>query len=205
VSDKAEVYNVRDIEIISMKNALILHGTDFGKEQKQRFNNWFPWLKTELELLDYEVWVPELPQAWEPDLERYWQFLKKFDFNEETIVVGHSSGGAMVFGLLHKLTQEKKIKLGISVAGFYYDDGWNCEGLFSEEYDWKKIKQQAEKILLLWSPDDKYIKKEQTNYLAEKLNVVPLVYENMGHFSLGSHKRFNQFPELLELIKKEVL
>jgi len=34
-----------------MKNALILHGTDFEKEQKQRYNNWFPWLKKELEKL----------------------------------------------------------------------------------------------------------------------------------------------------------
>jgi len=83
-----------------MKNALILHGTDFRKEQKQKLNNWFPWLKAELEKLGFEVWVPELPEAWQPNLKRYWNFLKGFNFNEETVIIGHSSGAAMVFGLL---------------------------------------------------------------------------------------------------------
>jgi len=45
------------------KNAIILHGTDFDKKQKQRLNNWFPWLKKELEKIGYKVWLPELPEA----------------------------------------------------------------------------------------------------------------------------------------------
>lgn len=188
-----------------MKNAFILHGTDFGRKQKQRFNNWFPWLKKELEKLGYKVWLPELPQAWHPDLKRYWHFLKGFDFNEETVIVGHSSGGSMVFGLLHKLPKDKKVKLGISVAGFYKDEGWGCEGLFSEPYNWRKIKKQAEKICLIWSPNDPYISKEQTDYLAEKLQVKPTVFPDKKHFNLESSPEFKQFPELLEIIKKESL
>jgi predicted alpha/beta hydrolase family esterase len=145
-----------------MKNALILHGTDFHDTKNQRNNNWFPWLKRELESLGYQVWLPELPQARHPDLKRYWDFVKDFDFNGETILVGHSSGGAAVFGLLHKLPEDKKVKLTISVAGFYRDEGWGCEGLFSENYNWEKIKKQAKKIVLVWSLDDPYISKEQT-------------------------------------------
>jgi len=61
-----------------MKNALILHGTDFSKDQNQRLNNWFPWLQKKLEELGYDVWLPELPEAWHPDLKRYWNFLKGF-------------------------------------------------------------------------------------------------------------------------------
>lgn len=38
-----------------MKNALILHGTDFDKEQKQKKNNWFPWLKKELGKVGYKM------------------------------------------------------------------------------------------------------------------------------------------------------
>lgn len=184
-----------------MKNALILHGTDFDKTQRQRFNNWFPWLKTQLEKLNYMVWVPELPEAWHPDLKRYWNFLKGFNFNNETILIGHSSGGSMVFGLLHKLALEKKIKLAISVAGFYKDQGWNCEGLFSEKYDWDKIKTQAEKICLIWSPDDPYVSKEQTDYLSEKLEVKPTIFLKKQHFSVEDNKSFTQFPELLTIIK----
>ncbi|MCA9302099.1 alpha/beta hydrolase [Candidatus Nomurabacteria bacterium] len=184
-----------------MKNALILHGTDFGKEQKQRFNNWFPWLKTELERKGYEVFLPELPGAWHPDLERYWDFLKDFEFNEETVIIGHSSGGAMVFGILQKLPKETKISKAISVAGFYKDEGWDCEGLFSEDYDWEKIKKQASKIVLFWSSDDPYISKEQTDYLSEKIGVHPTIIEGQKHFSIGTAgEKYRKFPELLELL-----
>lgn len=189
-----------------MKNALILHGTDFDRDGKQRFNNWFPWLKAELENLGYKVWLHELPEAWHPDLKRYWEFLKGFDFNEESVIVGHSSGGAMVFGILHKLPQEKKIKLAVSVAGFYKDEGWGCEGLFAEEYNWEKIKKQAKEIALFWSPDDPYIKRKQTDYLSGKLRVKPIVLENQKHFSVGTiGEKYKKFPELLTLIKSTVL
>ena len=187
-----------------MKNAVILHGTDFGKKQKQRFNNWFPWLKKELEKLDYKVWVPELPEAWHPDLKRYWNFLKCFDFNKETIIIGHSSGASMVFGILHKLPKNKKIKLAISVSGFYKDEDWGCKGLFSEKYDWNKIKKQSEKIYLIWSLNDPYISKEQTDYLAKHSGVKPTIFKNKKHFNLEASPEFKQFPELLEIIKKEI-
>ena len=184
-----------------MKNALILHGTDFDKDQKQHLNNWFPWLKEELEKIGYKVWVPELPEAWHPDLERYWNFLKDFNFNEETIIIGHSSVGAMVFGLLHKLPLEKKIKTAFSVAGFYHDEGWNCEGLFSENYDWEKIKNQAKKIFVIASDNDPYIKMEQTEYLAKQTGVTPIIFSGSFHFILGSGEKFRQFLELFEIIK----
>lgn len=186
-----------------MKNALILHGTDFDKELNQRNNNWFPWLKGELEKIGYEAWVPELPEAWHPDIERYWNFLKDFNFNKETLLIGHSSGAATVFGLLHKLPSEKKINLAISVAGFYYDEGWDYEGLFSKPWDWEKIRNQANKIYVIASDNDPYIKMEQTNYLAAHAGVEPTMFSGAFHFSLGSGERFKQFPELLEIIKGE--
>jgi len=187
-----------------MKNVLILHGTDFSKDQKQRSGNWFPWLKKELEVLGYDVWLPELPEAWHPDLNRYWNFLNKFNFNKETIIIGHSSGGSMVFGLLHKLPPEKRVKLAISISGFYKDEGWNCEGLFSENYDWEKIKKQSDKFYVLWSPNDPYISKNQTKYLTNHLGIEPTVFRNRKHFNLEAGEENKRFPELLEMIKNDI-
>jgi uncharacterized protein len=184
-----------------MKNALILHGTDFSNDKNQRHGNWFPWLKTELEKAGYQVWLPELPNAKQPDLKIYWNFLKDFEFNEETVIIGHSSGGAMVFGILHKLDYKIKINKAISVAGFYKNEGWGCEGLFSEEYDWEKIKKQAKDICLYWSPNDPYISKKQTDFMSSKLNVEPIVIKNQQHFSIGTvGDRYKKFPELLNLV-----
>ncbi|EKE06030.1 MAG: hypothetical protein ACD_19C00114G0002 [uncultured bacterium] len=185
-----------------MKNALILHGTNFVPGQKEHLGNWFPWLKTELEKIGYEVWLPELPEAWHPNLERYWNFLKGFDFNNETIIIGHSSGATVVFGLLHKLPVSKKVHLVVSVSGFYKNEsGWNCEGLFSEDYDWKKIKKQSENISIIWSPNDPYISQYQTDYLAKQLEVDPLIFPNRQHFSLEAGSENKEFPELLDLIR----
>ncbi|MBN1262942.1 MAG: alpha/beta hydrolase [Candidatus Pacebacteria bacterium] len=184
-----------------MKNALILHGTDFGKKQQQRFNNWFPWLKKKLEQLDYQVFLPELPQAWEPNLARYWLFLKNFDFNRESILIGHSSGATAVFGLLHELPPGKEVGLAVSVAGFYKDEGWGCRGLFAKEYNWEKIRSQVKKIVLIWSPDDPYISREQTDFLSQRLRVRPTIIPDKKHFNLEASPGFIKFPELLKIIK----
>src|SRR3989338_6643777 len=100
-----------------MKNALILHGTDFRKTLNQRNNNWFPWLKMHIEALGYNVYLPELPEAWHPDAERYYKFLiEKFDFNKESVIIGHSSGAAAILGILDRLPSNVRISTAIMVA-----------------------------------------------------------------------------------------
>ena len=158
-------------------------------------------MKKQLEAKGYQVWLPELPEAWRPDLKRYWEFLKDFNFNNETILIGHSSGAATIFGLLHKLLPEKQIGLAISVAGFYKDEGWNCQALFKEKFDWWKIKNQAKKIIIVASDDDPYISMEQTNYLANKTNGKLVLLSGQKHMSVGSYgEKYKKFPLLLEMI-----
>jgi len=187
-----------------MKNALLLHGTIFDPKMigREHLNNWFPWLKKELEKLKFKVRLPELPDAIHPNLENYWNFLKDFNFNHQTLIIGHSSGAAAIFGLLQKLPQNKKIKLAISVAGFYKDEGWNCEKLFTQKFNWKKIKNQAEKILLIYSDNDPVVKDHHVNYFAEQLNIKPILITGKKHFSISSAgPTFSKFPQLLEIIR----
>lgn len=157
-----------------------------------------------MEKLGYQTQVPELPTAWQPDIERYWSFLKDFDFNEETLIIGHSSGAAAIFGLLNKLPDDRKIKLAISVAGFHKDEGWNCTGLFKEKLNWQKIKNQAGKIFIIYSDDDPYVRPYQTEFLSGKLDIEPILMKKKKHFNLEAGKEFDRFPELLELIKRNI-
>ena len=86
-----------------MKSALILHGTQGSSKE-----NWFRWLKKELEKKGYKDWLPDLPGAEVPNLKRYNEFIfanKDFEFNSETVLVGHSSGAVACLPLL-KICQE---------------------------------------------------------------------------------------------------
>ena len=91
-----------------MKQALILHGTDATPA-----NNWFTWLKEQLEQDSYKVWLPQLPNSDKPNTETYNKFLLSnpdFEFDEETIIVGHSSGAVEALSLLQHLPDNAKIK-----------------------------------------------------------------------------------------------
>jgi len=180
-----------------MRNAVILHGTNGDST-----GNWFQWLKSELEKIGYEVFTPNLPDSDQPDIDKYWQVLKDFNYNSETLLIGHSSGATTVFGILNRISV--KVKMAISVAGFCKYENWNCQNLIKEPFNWEKIKNNVEKILLLWSSDDPYIAKDQTDYLSEKLNIEPIIFQNKGHFNLEKSTDFKQFPELLDLIKNNL-
>ena len=49
-----------------MKNAIIIHGT-YGNPDE----NWFPWLKIELEKIGYQVYVPTFPTPENQNLEAW--------------------------------------------------------------------------------------------------------------------------------------
>jgi predicted alpha/beta hydrolase family esterase len=183
-----------------MRNALILHGTD-GHPDK----HWFQWLAEALRQRGYDVTVPALPGSDHPNLDKYWAFLRGYDFNPETIIVGHSSGATTALALLHKLPPRSHVRLVVSVAGFYRDDGFNCEALFTEAYNWEKIREAAGKIVLVWSPDDQIVVEEQTKVLSERLGVEPTLIPGGGHFSTHyGGPRFHEFPELLDIIDANI-
>jgi uncharacterized protein len=64
-----------------MKNAIILHGTLGSPE-----GNWFRWLETRLKEQGMQVWLPALPQADQPSLAEWSQYVHQnapFDINQE--------------------------------------------------------------------------------------------------------------------------
>lgn len=184
-----------------MKNAVILHGTNAKSS-----DHWFPWLKDELEKDGYNVWVPDLPQANKPSIKRYNEYIlaKDFDFNEETILIGHSSGAVAILGLLQQLPDYVVIDKAILVGAFINDLGWDSlNELFDPALDFEKIKPHAKQITLLHSDNDPYIPLDQPEELSKKLDADLIVLTGQKHFSTSDDLKFNELPYLLELINHE--
>lgn len=168
-----------------MKNALILHGTDANSSA-----NWFPWLKNELEERGYQVWVPDLPHAEKPNIERYNDFLlanKEWEFTEESIIIGHSSGAVAILGLLQALPENIVVNKCFLVGSFKDDLGWeSLKELFLKPFDFEKIKKQAKEFIFIHSDNDPYCPLEHAKYLAGTVGGKLILIPGAGHFSGAS-------------------
>lgn len=187
-----------------MKNALILHGT--GGSSKI---NWFEWLSKELEKERYKVWVPDLPNANKPNIQRYNDFIfsnKDWEFNKDSILIGHSSGAVAIFGLLQALPEDFQVDTCYLVGAFKDDLGWDdLEELFIEPFDFELIKKKARKFIFVHSDDDPYCPLEHAEYLSEKLDGELIVKEGQKHFSVGTYgEEYKKFPFLIELITHKI-
>jgi predicted alpha/beta hydrolase family esterase len=184
-----------------MKNAFIFHGTEGYPEE-----NWFPWLKQELEKLGYIVYVPQFPSPPKipAKIAEWFDVLKKYEehINKDTILIGHSLGGIFNLRLLEKLKQP--IKAGILVGTpigvrpiLNYDRDSSFTGF---SFDWNKIRNKAEHFLVFQSDDDPYVSIGNGEQLAKHLNVVLTFVKNAGHFNTKAG--YTKFELLLEKLKQ---
>jgi hypothetical protein len=185
-----------------MKNAIILHGT--GNDPQK---NWFQWLKKELEQIGYTVWTPLLPKNDTPDIKRYNEFIfsqDEFSINEETILIGHSSGAVAILGILQNLPKNVTINSAYLVGVFKEAAGKKeFEGLFSEPFDFEKITSHVHKMVYIHSDNDPYCPLEHAEYLSNRTGGELVIIPGQQHFSISTAgEKYNEFPELLELIKK---
>jgi predicted alpha/beta hydrolase family esterase len=184
-----------------MKNALILHGTDGHSKE-----NWFDWLRVELENKRWKVWVPNLPHADKPNIDRYNEFIfadKEWKFTEETVLIGHSSGAVAILGLLQALPENVQVDTCYLVGAFRNDLKWDAlKELFVKPFNYDSIKKKAKRFVFIHSDNDPYCPLEHAEFLAEKLDGQLIVKKGQKHFSIGSYgEEYAKFPFLLELIE----
>ncbi len=181
-----------------MKTAFIIHGTS-GHPQE----NWFPWLKSELEKIGYAAVVPQFPTPENQTLENWFSVFDKNSagYVESSILIGHSLGGAFALRIIEKYN--------VTIHAAYFVAApigvrpiQNYKGDFpfiGHPFDWELIRSRARKFFIFHSDNDPFVSLGNGELLAEELGTELTFIPNAGHFNSASG--YETFPELLEAIK----
>lgn len=183
-----------------MANIFIIHGVASTPK-----DNWFPWLKKELNKQGHTVFIPKFPTPIGQNPKSWFKVLKKHEKkleNNENILVGHSLG--VLFGL--HLLEKYKFKSAFMVAGFAEPLGNSFDlknNPFFKKFDWTKIRQNCPKFYVFQGDNDPYVKIKVAKNLAKNLKNKIILIKNGGHLSKGTGG-FTKFDRLLSSITKEI-
>ena len=178
--------------------AIIIPGNGGGTPK----DNWFPYIKKELEKVGIKVIAEQFP---DPILarEKYWlPFIKKLGADEKTILIGHSSGAVAAL----RFAEKNEILGSVLVGACYTDLGLEEEkksGYYNRPWNWKKIKSNQLWIVLFASADDPFIPIREARHINKNLEPLYFEYKNEGHFG-SSEKPKKEFPKIVKIIKSKI-
>ncbi len=182
-----------------MANVFVIHGI-YGHSGE----NWFPWMKKELEGKGHVVFIPDFPNPDKPDLTEWLEYFNNFEkyLNEDSILIGHSMGVSFALTLIEKY----KIAAAYLVAGFANapENKFDPEmTTFTErDFDWDKINNNCKNFTIFHSESDPYIKMHVPESVAEHLHTKVINVPEAGHFNETAG--YTEFPALLEKIELQL-
>ena len=181
-----------------MKNASIFHGTGGNPTLF-----WTPYLKSHLEKMGYNVWVPQFPNTDNPNINEWLPYaLNNGKYDSETIIIGHSAGCPLMLSILENI--QVKIKLTVFVSGFVENltQGEN-DPILQQFYDWAKIKSNCEKFVFINSDNDPWgCNDKQGRIMFDNLGGDLIIRHGEGHMgSVKFNQPYTEFPLLVKLIE----
>ena len=166
-------------------------------------DNWFPYLENELPKLGIMVINKQFP---DPVLARgeFWlPFIKELGADENTIIIGHSSGAVAAM----RYAESNKILGSVLVGASYTDLGDENEkksGYYNQAWNWQKIKDNQKWIIQFASTDDPFIPIEEARMIHNKLGTEYYEYTDEGHFGHGAEPKL-EFPKLVDSLKNKII
>jgi len=185
-------------------NVIIVHGA-YGYPGE----NWFTWLKTELEIRSIHCCVPALPT---PNNQHLTTWLNKFEMitkdfiTPDTVLIGHSLGATFILRWLEKYFG--KLKSVILVGAFIYPVGIKHfddinQSFINSSFNWEKITSCCSQFVSFYGSNDEYVKKDEFEFIAQQLNAKRIVISNGGH--LNTKAGYDRFPHLLRYVRNLVV
>lgn len=185
-----------------MANVFIIHGA-YGYPEE----NWFPWLKDELEKLGCNVVVPKFPTPENQTLDNWIDVLERYRnrINQKTIMIGHSLGVPFILRILEQW--DTKVQATFLIAGLVRlinDPKFDRinETFLDSAFNYDIILRKCRKFHVIHSEDDPIVPFKQGEVIAQNLKTELITMKNAGHFNTAAG--FERFDFLLERIKKEL-
>lgn len=185
------------------KRAFLIHGWS-GNPSK----DWMPWVKSQLEHKEYEVFLPLMPDTDNPKIKLWVNKLKELVGRprESDIFIGHSVGGQVILRFLEQM--EDAIVVGkiilvapwLKLANLENDEAWKiADPWLTIPINFSKVKPKAKLFVAIFSDNDNWVPLNENKALfQEKLNPRIIVLNNRGHFS--EEEGVKEIPEILELL-----
>ena len=174
------------------RNVIIFHGTGASPEVC-----WYPWLARRLAGRGYAVQVPHYPGL---NVEPVATFLPKVlaghAFDEDTVLVGHSGGAALLLAILQHVNAT--VRQAVLVAGYSTPPNTSDEPVLQADYDWAAIRAHVRDLYFINSVHDPYGCDDiQGRVMFERLGGTQIIRDD-GHF--GGDQPYETFELLDRLI-----
>jgi uncharacterized protein len=159
---------------------------------------WLPWLEHELRTLGLDVINHTFPDNMKARARFWLPHLDMLDADENTILIGHSSGAvaAMRYAETHRL-------LGSILVGVCHTDlGDSFEaasGYYDTAWQWPRIRENQEWIAIYNSSDDPHIPIAEPRFVAAQLRCSYFEFSDRGHFVDS-----RQFPEIVDFVRRKL-
>jgi predicted alpha/beta hydrolase family esterase len=180
-----------------MSTIFIIHGVGGNPEE-----NWFPWLKAQLEKVGHRVIVPQFPTPENQTLEEWMEVMDGYqnDLGPETILVGHSLGPSFILSVLEKYRAKAAFLVAPVFGKIENIFEPTMRSFYQHPFDWEKIKSNCPYFVILHTENDPYLQLDQTEILAGILQAPLHIIPGGGH--LNQSAGYRELPLLLEEILK---
>jgi len=187
-------------------NCIIIHGCPSNKEKAMNpetrtyDKHWIPWIRRELEKVGIKVFTPLMETPWDPKYEEWKEVVDKLDVNENSILIGHSCGGAFLIRWLDETKKKVKRLILVSPGKAGKARSKFTANLYGEKVV-KNLKKYVHDEIILFTSNNDIKEHIEGAYAYEKELPAKIIFlKNKGHFTQGDMGT-EEFPELL----KEVL
>lgn len=167
-------------------------------------SNWYSWLAQEVksrhQMTVKECVLRDFPDPYQCKESVWIPFLRdEIGLDEDTILVGHSSGAACAMRLLEQHDKISFLKAVVLVAAAYTDLGEESERrseYFNRPWNWEKMKQGVSQITCFHSKDDPLIDVSEARHISQKMESENFEYIEMD----GKSHFFQPWTEILDVL-----